>query len=64
MDTYAYIDTNNLNFQRTYQKELRAEYCLGLMDRIDYDIEIISYKINKKIILSFSFSGSSRELKA
>jgi helitron helicase-like protein len=53
MDAYACVDTNNLNFQRTYQKELRAEYYSGLMDRVGRD----------KTILSSSFAGSPRALK-
>ena len=62
-DAYACVDTNNLNFQRTHQKELRAEYYSGLMDRVGNDQVLEPREIGKKMILSASYPGSPRALK-
>jgi Helitron helicase-like domain at N-terminus len=62
-DAYACVDTNNLNFQRTHQKELRAEYYSGLMDRVGRDMETDAREIGKKTILASSYPGSPRALR-
>ena len=62
-DAYACVDANNLNYQRTHQKELRAEYYSGLMDRVGRDMETDPREIGKKTILSSSFPGSPRAMK-
>ena len=63
-DAYACVDTNNLNFLRTHQKELQAEYYSGLIDCVGHDMDTNPEDIGKKMILPSSYTGSPRALKA
>ena len=61
-DAYACIDTNNLNYIRTHQKELRAEYYSGIVDRVGQGGLISAREIGKKIILPSSYHGGPRAM--
>ena len=58
------MDTNNLNFLKTHQKELQAEYYSGLIDCVGHDMDTNPEDIGKKMILPSSYTGSPRALKA
>src|SRR6266498_2337750 len=59
VDQYAKWESNRLRWYRNNQQNLRTEIYLGLQDIVS-DEDAIVDKIGKKIILSSSFTGSTR----
>ncbi|GES80818.1 LOW QUALITY PROTEIN: uncharacterized protein LOC114645498 [Rhizophagus clarus] len=59
LDQYAKWESNNLRWYRENQKHLRTEIYSGLQDIISEE-DINTGNIEKKVILSSSFTGSAR----
>src|SRR6266542_5007993 len=59
VDQYAKWESNRLRWYRNNQQNLRTEIYSGLQDIVS-DEDAIVDKIGKKIILSSSFTGSTR----
>src|SRR5436190_2349507 len=60
VDQYAKWESNNLRWHRENQINLRSEFYAGLQDIVMDEDTILHEKVGKKIILSSSFTGSTR----
>jgi len=60
VDQYAKWESNNLRWHRENQVNLRSEFYAGLHDIVMDEDTTLHEKVGKKIILSSTFTGSTR----
>ena len=62
VDAYCKVESNNLNFYRTHQKELRRESYTGLIDYINNPPQNHNIRQDLPVILPSSFKGFPRAM--
>nr|CDJ83292.1 uncharacterized protein LOC100903664 [Haemonchus contortus] len=62
VDSYVKVEQNRLNYDRTHQRELRADTYRGLADYVAGDTDIAGPPGMRRIILPSSFPGSPRAM--
>jgi hypothetical protein len=63
LDFYIKIESNNLNYYRTQQKQMRREFFAGLMDHVRLHANRVMAEVGRVIILPSTFPGGPRSIK-